>query len=66
MPGSVVTVAVRAGQNVARGDLLITLEAMKMEAAVRAEADGDVAEVLAHPGMQVDAKDLLVIVRPAG
>ena len=66
MPGSVVTVAVRAGQKVARGDLLITLEAMKMEAAVRAEADGDVAEVLAHPGMQVDAKDLLVIVRPAG
>ena len=33
---------------------------------MRAEADGDVAEVLAHPGMQVDAKDLLVIVRPAG
>ncbi len=66
MPGSVVTVAVRAGQKVARGDLLLTLEAMKMEAAVRAEADGEVAEVLAAPGMQVDAKDLLVIVRAEG
>ena len=66
MPGSVVTVAARVGQKVARGDLLVTLEAMKMEAAVRAEADGVVAEVLAHPGMQVDAKDLLVILSPAG
>jgi pyruvate carboxylase len=34
---------------------------MKMEAAVRADADGLVAEVLAEPGMQVDAKDLLVV-----
>ena len=66
MPGSVVTVAARVGQKVARGDLLVTLEAMKMEAAVRAEADGEVIEVLAHPGMQVDAKDLLVILSPAG
>jgi pyruvate carboxylase len=63
MPGTVVTVAVRAGQKVARGDLLLTLEAMKMEAAVRAEADGEVAEVLAQPGMQVDAKDLLLTLR---
>ena len=66
MPGTVVTVAVRAGQKVARGDVLVTLEAMKMETAVRAEADGDVSEVLAHAWQQVDAKDLLVIVRPAG
>jgi len=64
MPGSVVTVAVRPGQKVSRGDLLVTLEAMKMEAAVRAEAEGEVTEVLAAPGMQVDAKDLLVILRP--
>jgi pyruvate carboxylase len=63
MPGTVVTVAVRAGQKVARGDLLLTLEATKMEAAVRAEADGEVAEVLAQPGMQVDAKDLLLTLR---
>ena len=37
---------------------------MKMEAAVRAEAEGEVTEVLAAPGMQVDAKDLLLILRP--
>jgi pyruvate carboxylase len=61
MPGKVVTVSVRAGQSIARGDVLVTLEAMKMETAVRADAEGTVAEVLVQPGTQVDAKDLLVV-----
>jgi pyruvate carboxylase len=61
MPGTIATVAVAAGRKVARGDLLATLEAMKMETAVRAEADGEVAEILIGPGQQVDAKDLLVV-----
>ena len=61
MPGTVVTVAVAPGAKVARGDTLLTLEAMKMEAAVRAERDGEVAEVLAKPGQHVEAKDLLVV-----
>ena len=62
MPGSVATVAVTVGQKVARGDVVVTLEAMKMETAVRAEQDGQVAEVLARPGLAVDAKDLLVVI----
>ncbi len=62
MPGSVVTVSVAVGQKVARGDVVVTLEAMKMETAVRAEKDGQVVEVLARPGLQVDAKDLLVVI----
>jgi pyruvate carboxylase len=61
MPGTVATVAVSVGHPVARGDVLVTLEAMKMETAVRAERDGRVAQVLARPGEQVDAKDLLLI-----
>jgi pyruvate carboxylase len=61
MPGTVATVSVTAGQKVSRGDLLVTLEAMKMETAVRADADGEVAEVLARPKLRVDAKDLLVV-----
>jgi pyruvate carboxylase len=61
MPGTVATVTAAAGRKVARGDVLVTLEAMKMETAVRAESDGEVAEVLARPGQQVDAKDLLVV-----
>jgi pyruvate carboxylase len=61
MPGTVATVTTAAGRKVTRGEVLVTLEAMKMETAVRAEADGEVAEVIAKPGAQVDAKDLLVV-----
>jgi len=43
-----------------RGEVLLTLEAMKMETAVRAESDGIVAEVLVRDGSQVEAKDLLL------
>jgi pyruvate carboxylase len=61
MPGSIATVKAIVGQKVTKGDLLLTMEAMKMETSVRAEADGTVAEVLVKPGVQVDAKDLLVV-----
>jgi pyruvate carboxylase len=61
MPGTIGTVAVRAGQQMARGDVLVTLEAMKMETTVRSEQDGVVKEVLAKAGMPVDAKDLLIV-----
>ena len=61
MPGTVATVATAVGRKVTRGEVLITLEAMKMETAVRAEMDGEIAEVVAKPGAQVDAKDLLVV-----
>ncbi len=60
MPGTIGTVSVRVGQTLARGDALLTLEAMKMETTVRAEQDGTIKEVLAKPGQAVDAKDLLV------
>jgi pyruvate carboxylase len=63
MPGNVTTVKVAVGQRVARGEVVTTLEATKMEAAVRAEQDGEVAEVLVRPGMAVDAKDLLIVLR---
>jgi pyruvate carboxylase len=61
MPGTVATVSTSVGRKVKRGEVLITLEAMKMETAVRAEVDGEVAEVVTKPGAQVDAKDLLVV-----
>jgi pyruvate carboxylase len=63
MPGVVATVNAAAGARVARGDMLLTLEAMKMQTAIRAEVAGEVAEVLARPGQTVDAKDLLVVLR---
>jgi pyruvate carboxylase len=61
MPGTVATVSATVGQKVARGDVLVTLEAMKMQTAVRAEVDGHVSEVLVRPSSQVDAKDLLIV-----
>ena len=61
MPGTIATVTTTVGRKVTRGEVLVTLEAMKMETAVRAEMDGEVAEVVAKPGAQVDAKDLLVV-----
>ena len=61
MPGVVSTVAVAAGQEVQAGDVLLSIEAMKMETALHAERDGVVAEVLVGAGDQIDAKDLLVV-----
>jgi pyruvate carboxylase len=63
MPGTVTGINVGVGQSVARGDVVTTLEAMKIEAAVRAEIDGEVAEILVRPAMTVDAKDLLIVLR---
>jgi pyruvate carboxylase len=59
MPGLVVTVAVRPGDVVTKGQKLLSLEAMKMETTVYAERDGKLAEVLVTPGTPVEAQELL-------
>jgi pyruvate carboxylase len=64
MPGTIATVNVLAGNAVVRGEVLVTIEAMKMETSVRAERDGVILEVVARPGQQVDAKDLLLVFEP--
>ena len=61
MPGVVSTLAVHAGQSVQAGDVLLSIEAMKMETALHAERDGTIAEVLVKAGDQIDAKDLLIV-----
>jgi pyruvate carboxylase len=61
MPGVISTIAVQAGQDVMAGDVLVSIEAMKMETALHAERDGKIAEVLVKAGDQIDAKDLLVV-----
>ncbi|MDY6859439.1 MAG: pyruvate carboxylase [Pseudomonadota bacterium] len=60
MPGVVATVAVAAGQKVKQGDMLLTIEAMKMETGIHAERDAVVLAVHVVPGAQIDAKDLLI------
>ncbi len=61
MPGSVSTISVRVGQPVKAGDVLLTIEAMKMETALHAPRDGVVKEILVHAASPIDAKDLLVV-----
>ncbi|HWU63397.1 MAG TPA: pyruvate carboxylase [Ensifer sp.] len=61
MPGVISTVAVSSGQTVKAGDVLLSIEAMKMETALHAEKDGTIAEVLVRTGDQIDAKDLLIV-----
>ncbi|MCS3739671.1 MULTISPECIES: pyruvate carboxylase [unclassified Rhizobium] len=60
MPGVISRVFVSPGQTVNAGDVLVSIEAMKMETAIHAEKDGAIAEVLVKAGDQIDAKDLLV------
>ena len=60
MPGAVVGVSVAAGEEVAAGQKLLALEAMKMETTLYAQGPGKVAEVLVRPGTQVEGGDLLI------
>ncbi|PXW81769.1 pyruvate carboxylase [Ruegeria sp. P4] len=60
MPGVVASIGVQVGQQVHEGDLLLTIEAMKMETGLHAERDAVVKAVHVQPGGQIDAKDLLV------
>jgi pyruvate carboxylase len=60
MPGVVASVAAQAGAQVKEGDLLLTIEAMKMETGIHAERDATIKAVHVQAGGQSDAKDLLV------
>ena len=60
MPGVVASVAALTGAQVHAGDLLLTIEAMKMETGLHAERDAVIKAVHVTPGAQIDAKDLLI------
>ncbi len=64
IPGAVGSIVVVKGQKIARGELLLSLEAMKMETPISANQDGTVVEVHVQVGDQVDVKDLLVTTAP--
>lgn len=64
MPGQVLAIQVSVGQVVNAGDLLLSLEAMKMETAVRADRSAEIVDVLVRAGQTVDAKDLLIVLKP--
>ncbi len=62
MPGAVGRIAVVLGQAVSAGQLLLTLEAMKMEHAVAAPSDGTVTELPVQPGQQVEPGTVRAVV----
>jgi 3-methylcrotonyl-CoA carboxylase alpha subunit len=64
MPGKVLEVHVREGDRVVQGQVVVTLEAMKMEHAVAAPIAALVTRVLVGPADQVDAGALLVDLEP--
>ena len=66
MPATVVQVKVAPGDAVKRGDILIVLEAMKMELPVRAPADGRVTAVHCEPGQLVQPDTGLIDIGPDG
>ena len=61
MPGNVLDVKVSVGQQVKKGDVLLILEAMKMENEINAPKDGTVAQVTVTKGATVDSGAVLVV-----
>ncbi|MBQ7848860.1 MAG: acetyl-CoA carboxylase biotin carboxyl carrier protein subunit, partial [Clostridia bacterium] len=61
MPGNIRDVKVAAGQTVKKGDVLVILEAMKMENEIMAPRDGKVAQVACTKGSTVNTGDALVV-----
>lgn len=60
LPGSIMKVLVAAGQKVKRGDLLLTMESMKMENNILAEQDGIIRHIHVQPGQSVMQDDTLI------
>lgn len=61
MPGSVIEVMVKEGDTVSDGDVLLVLEAMKMENELTAQQAGTVAEILIKKGDTVNSGDPLIV-----
>jgi len=63
LPGKILRINVSAGNQVKRGDLLLILEAMKMENEILAPVDGVVDSVLVSPNQTVNTHDPLVVLK---
>jgi biotin carboxyl carrier protein len=63
MAGGIINIKVSAGSAVKKGDVLLLLEAMKMENEITAHVDGTVAEIKVTKGANVSAGDILVVLK---
>ena len=62
MPGNIISVNVKPGQAVKKGDVLLILEAMKMENEIMAPIDGTVGSVAVNPGQTVQSGQQLLTI----
>ena len=62
MPGTILNVKVSVGQAVKAGDVLMILEAMKMENDISAPCDGTVKQILVTKGSTVNTDDVLIVI----
>ena len=62
MPGTILSVNVSAGQSVRKGDVLVVLEAMKMENEIMANRDGKIASVAVSKGSTVETGSVLCVI----
>ena len=65
IPGKVVTVEVKAGDEVVEGQVILILEAMKMQNEIQAPVSGTVSSVNCEEGQAIEANIPLVIIEPA-
>lgn len=63
MPGTILSVNVKPGDSVKSGQVLLILEAMKMENEIMAPTDGSIVEVNVAKGATVNSGDVLVVYR---
>lgn len=61
--GMITKINVKEGQEVKKGDIILILEAMKMENPVESPVDGVVEKILVHEGQSVNAGDVLMIIK---
>jgi len=61
----VASVTVELNHDVAKGDRLLVMEAMKMQSTVYAPVKGRVAQILTQVGQSVESKDLLLVIEPS-
>ncbi|NRQ48890.1 acetyl/propionyl/methylcrotonyl-CoA carboxylase subunit alpha [Aeromicrobium stalagmiti] len=66
MPAAVVSVAVTDGQQVAKGDVIVVLEAMKMQHTITAPTDGVVTQLSVTTGAQVESGAVLAVIEGEG
>ena len=62
MPGNIIRVEVKEGEQIKAGQLLVVLEAMKMENEIRSVTDGVVKEVFVEAGMKVGLNDRIMVI----